>query len=42
MSDKTFRVLVLCAGNLVRSIFTQDLLDRIGLTSVTDPGEVSA
>jgi len=42
MSDKTFVIFVLCASNLVRSIFNQDLLDRIGRAGVIHPQEVSA
>jgi hypothetical protein len=36
MPGKTFIVFVLCAGNLVRRIFAQNLQD-LGRTRVTDP-----
>lgn len=39
MSDKPFIVFVLCAGNLVRRIFAQDLLD-LGRPRATDPWEI--
>jgi len=39
MSDKTFIVFVLYAGNLVRRVFSKNLLD-LGRTCVTDPWEM--